>query len=102
MNTPEETALFELGNGESVRKYQSVVFPNSEANKFVYIANKKARSLQSQISVLKIPPSDTERMIIHDIFLKTMDPKLVVAKLKFIFESFVLEVISSLLKILLL
>lgn len=52
VSTPEETALFELGN-----------------------ANKKARSLQSQISVLKIPPSDTERMIIHDIFLKTMDPK---------------------------
>ncbi|ESN96945.1 hypothetical protein HELRODRAFT_102324 [Helobdella robusta] len=52
LRSPEEEALFELGQ-----------------------AHKQTRTLQSQTSVLKIPPNDLERNSLHDMFLKTVDTK---------------------------
>lgn len=51
-STPEEQALLDLGE-----------------------AHKKARNLQNQVSVLKLPPSEAERLVIHDLFLKNVDKK---------------------------
>ena len=39
-----------------------------------YIENKKRRLLMERESLIKLPPSEDERQLIHKVFLKTIDP----------------------------
>lgn len=52
VETPEEKALFEAGEG-----------------------NKLIRQTEAEFSLLKVPPNSEERLVIHDLFLKTLDLK---------------------------
>lgn len=57
--SPEEKAAFQLGE-----------------------ENKKKRLLEDTISLLKTPPSEKERLIIHDLFLSTIDQQSGTLKVK--------------------
>ena len=41
---------------------------------YIFVANKRLHIQQSKDSLLKIPPNEDERLIVHDLFLSTLDP----------------------------
>lgn len=73
--TEEEKEMFKLGEG--VTFFSFTHFVEYFKLESCFLARKNIRHLETQASLLKIPPSLTESSILHELFLRTIDEQYV-------------------------